>query len=102
MMSEATSSSPNVVTDAIGGAPPSLNLPPAPGIIVTPIGVQRGGQRIAEREGIKVVRLAADSTTENYLLEFLGSVVVGPRAAKLTLTGGVPDVRITPVKPEQQ
>ena len=72
------------------------------GIIVTPIGVQRGGQRIAEREGIKVVRLAADSTTENYLLEFLGSVVVGPRAAKLTLTGGVPDVRITPAKPEQK
>ena len=42
------------------------------GIMATPIGVQRGGQRIAEREGIKVVRLAADSTTENYLLEFLG------------------------------
>ncbi|MBN7303112.1 restriction endonuclease [Mycobacteroides abscessus subsp. bolletii] len=68
------------------------------GIIVTLIGVQNGGQRIAEREGIKVVRLAADSTTESYLLKFLGSVVVGPGAAPLTLTGHVPTVTVAPVE----
>ncbi|QCH24436.1 restriction endonuclease [Mycobacteroides salmoniphilum] len=68
------------------------------GIIVTPIGVQNGGQRIAEREGIKVVRLAADSTTESYLLKFLGSVGVGPGAAPLTLTGHVPTVTVVPVE----
>ncbi|SIL36107.1 Uncharacterised protein [Mycobacteroides abscessus subsp. abscessus] len=68
------------------------------GIIVTPIGVQNGGQRIAEREGIKVVRLAADSTTESYLLKFLGSVVVGPGAAQLTLTGHLPTVTVAPVE----
>ena len=70
------------------------------GIIVTPIGVQRGGKLIAEREGIQTVRLDTDSTNENYLLEFLGNFFVGPGGAKLTMTSHVPDVRVEPPKPK--
>jgi hypothetical protein len=62
------------------------------GIVVTPIGVQRGGQLIAKAAGIQIVHLDADSTTTGYLLEFLGNVFVGVHGATLTLTGGVPDV----------
>ena len=69
------------------------------GIIVTPIGVQRGGQLIAEAANIQIVHLDADSSTTDYLLEFLGNVFVGPRGLTLTLTGGVPDVTIAPTKP---
>jgi hypothetical protein len=68
---------------------------------VTPIGVQQGGQLIAEAEGIQVVHLDENSTTEGYLLEFLGDVFVGPRGATLTLTGGVPDVTVMPAKPNE-
>ena len=69
------------------------------GIVVTPIGVQRGGQLIAEAAGIQIVHLDADSTTTGYLLKFLGNVFAGPRGSTLTLTGGVPDVRVAPSKP---
>jgi hypothetical protein len=71
------------------------------GIVVTPIGVQRGGQLIAEAAGIQIVRLDADSTTTGYLLEFLGNVFIGVRGATLTLTGGVPDVTVAPTKPNE-
>lgn len=69
-------------------------------IVVTPIGLQRGARLIAERENIKTVHLDADSTTEGYLLKFLGSVVVGPRAATVTVTGHAPTVTITPAEPD--
>jgi hypothetical protein len=37
------------------------------GIVVTPIGVQRGGQLVAKSAGIEVVHLAANSTpTDTY------------------------------------
>lgn len=70
------------------------------GIVVTPIGVQSGGRLIAEAENIHVVQLDADSTTEGYLLKFLGSVVAGPSAAPLKLTGHTPTVTVTPVESE--
>jgi hypothetical protein len=60
------------------------------GIIVTPLGVQSGGQLIAEAEGIDIVRLNADSTiTGGYLLEFLDKIFIGPGGATVTVTGGV-------------
>jgi hypothetical protein len=43
-------------------------------IIMTPIGVQKGGQKIAEYEGIEQVRLAASSTTTDYMVKFLDKV----------------------------
>ena len=71
------------------------------GIVVTPIGVQQGGQLIAEAADIQIVHLDADSTTTGYLLKFLGNVFVGPRGATLTLTGGVPGVTVAPSKPNE-
>lgn len=46
------------------------------GIIVSPLGLQEGGARIAAAEGIRAVQLNANSTTTNYILEFLGNVRV--------------------------
>ncbi|KRQ26418.1 hypothetical protein AOT83_19045 [Mycobacteroides sp. H001] len=68
------------------------------GIVVTPIGVQKGGQLVAAAAGIKVIQLDADSSTESYLLKFLGDVFVGPGRAHLTLMGGVPEIRVAPAK----
>jgi hypothetical protein len=50
------------------------------GIVVTPIGVQDGGQLIAKGEGIHIVHLDADSTSTDYVLKFLGSVFIGVSA----------------------
>lgn len=71
------------------------------GILITPIGVQRGGQLIADAEGIQVVHLDADSTTTEYLLRFLGDVFVGPGSATHTLTGGTPEIIIAPAEPDE-
>jgi hypothetical protein len=71
------------------------------GIVVTPIGVQRGGQLIAKAADIQIVHLDADSTTTGYLLKFLGNVFVGPRGATLTLTGGAPDITVASTKPNE-
>lgn len=71
------------------------------GIVVTPIGVQRGGQLIAEAENIHVVHLDANTTTPGYLMQFLGNVIVGPGPAIVTLTGGTPVVTVAPAETEQ-
>ncbi len=47
------------------------------GIVVTPIGVQRGGQIVAKSAGIEVVHLDANSTRTDYVLSFLHNVFVG-------------------------
>jgi hypothetical protein len=62
------------------------------GIIVTPIGVQEGGEKIAEYEGIQVVHLDADSTTDAYVLKFLGSVFIGAPTATVTAAFPAPEV----------
>ena len=41
------------------------------GIIVSPLPLQRGAKLIAEHEHIAELRLAPDSTTENYIAQFL-------------------------------
>lgn len=49
----------------------------AGGILVTPIGIQEGAKRIAEKENIINVTLREDSTTENYMLQFLNNIYLG-------------------------
>lgn len=44
--------------------------------MVTPIGVQGGGQIVAKSAGIEVVHLDANSTTD-YVLKFLNKVFLG-------------------------
>jgi hypothetical protein len=64
----------------------------AGGIVVTPIGVQEGGEKIAKYEGIEIVHLDANSTTTDYVLSFLDKVFIGastvPTAVTVTLTAG--------------
>src|SRR5690606_1223250 len=49
----------------------------AGGIIVSPLELQAGAKRIASREGIAHVRLAAESTTVDYMFQFLKNLFVG-------------------------
>ena len=49
----------------------------AGGIVVTPIGVQQGGEKIAKYEGIEIIHLDADPTTTDYVLKFLDKVLLG-------------------------
>ena len=96
-----TTSRPN--QEAMGGFAYRIgDIGAAGGIMVSPLGVQEGAKKIANREGIKTVRLDADSTTTDFMVEFLEKVVAG-RSAKLggtgTLTAKVEAVQ--PDKPEQ-
>jgi hypothetical protein len=87
--------------EAIGGLAYRIkDVGASGGIVVTPIGVQRGGQLIADAENIHVVQLDADTTNSSYLLQFLGNVVVGPGPATMTLTPSTPGVRVEPVDPQ--
>lgn len=47
------------------------------GIIVSPLGIQKGADLIANHEGIISVKLNADSTTQEYILGFLNNIFVG-------------------------
>jgi hypothetical protein len=47
------------------------------GIIVSPKGVQAGGQKIAAKEGIVIIRLNKDATTTDFLLKTMDKLVVG-------------------------
>jgi hypothetical protein len=46
-------------------------------IIVTPFELQKGAKNVAATEGITHVKLAADSTTADYVCEFLEQVFTG-------------------------
>jgi hypothetical protein len=62
------------------------DLGAAGGIIVTPIGVQEGGVKIAKKEGIEIFHLDKDSTPTDFMLEGLKKVVAG-RSANFGGTG---------------
>lgn len=47
------------------------------GIIVSPLGLQAGGKKIAELDNIHEVILDANSTTENYMMKFLNEIIFG-------------------------
>ena len=47
------------------------------GIVVTPIGFQKGAALVAAAENIIHVKLCPDSTNHSYLLEFLNQIMVG-------------------------
>ncbi|MBS4729698.1 restriction endonuclease [Mycobacterium sp. SM1] len=50
------------------------------GIIVTPIGVQKGGQIVAQSADIEIVHLDANATPTDFRIKFLEKVVVGASA----------------------
>ncbi len=47
------------------------------GMIVSPLGIQEGAAKIANKENITSVRLDANSTTTQYIMKFLNKVMVG-------------------------
>lgn len=47
------------------------------GIIVSPLGIQKGGKKIAQSENVIDVILDENSTTENYIMRFLNETIVG-------------------------
>lgn len=47
------------------------------GIIVSPLGLQKGARKVAQAENIYSVLLDPNSTTSNYLLQFLNTVRAG-------------------------
>lgn len=49
------------------------------GILVSPLGFQLGGQKIAAGTNIIDVRLNANATGQDYVLQFLGKVFAGVR-----------------------
>ncbi|WP_405168111.1 restriction endonuclease [Nocardia sp. NBC_01499] len=68
------------------------DLGAAGGILVSPLGFQRGAQLIAGKEGIVEVHLDADSKPHQYVMHFLNTtfvgipVVVPPRPSATTVT----------------
>lgn len=53
------------------------DLGAAGGIIVSPLGLQEGAERIAKKNNIVNVKLSANSTTSEYILLFLNNVCIG-------------------------
>jgi Zn finger protein HypA/HybF involved in hydrogenase expression len=49
----------------------------AGGIIVTPLGIQKGAAKVAGAAGIVSVQLDPHSTTSDYVLQFLNNVMIG-------------------------
>jgi hypothetical protein len=47
------------------------------GIIVSPLGLQEGAQKVANAENVKHVTLGPDSTTNEYVMRFLNEIFVG-------------------------
>lgn len=47
------------------------------GIIVSPLGLQKGAKRIANAENIIEVKLSPDSNPNEYFMQFLNKVMVG-------------------------
>ena len=71
------------------------------GIIVAPLPLQSGAQRVANAEGIVAVQLNENSTTEEYVLRFLKHVMVGLRPEALTVSSGIISATLTTVAPAQ-
>jgi hypothetical protein len=59
------------------------------GIIVSPLGIQEGARKIAEAENVVSVRLGENSTTKNYVLQFLNKIFVGLTDAIVLSEGAV-------------
>lgn len=49
----------------------------AGGIIVSPLGIQEGGRKVANAENIKEVILDPNSTTKDYFMKYLNNFFIG-------------------------
>lgn len=60
----------------------------AGGIIVSPLGLQEGAEKIANAENIHNVILDENSTTTDYMMKFLNEIFIGI-GEKITLRGSI-------------
>ena len=68
----------------------------AGGIVVSPLGLQHGSALVAAHSGIRSVRLAPDSPTTSYVLQFLNQTFIGIEPEVLRIRDSAPVVRIDP------
>jgi len=47
------------------------------GIIVSPLGLQSGAEKVAQAENILSIKLTPESTTQEYVMEFLNKICIG-------------------------
>jgi hypothetical protein len=75
--------------DKMGGlAYRILDTGAAGGILVSPLGLQEGAEKVAAAENIHNVTLDKNSTTENYILKFLNEIRIG-RSDHMTLIDSI-------------
>lgn len=63
------------------------------GIIVSPLGLQEGAKKVASAENIISVKLTPESTTGNYILQFLNNIKIGI-TDRITISDSI-DIKIT-------
>lgn len=73
-----------------------LNTGAQGGIIVSPLGLQTGAKKVAEASNIESVILDAESTTTEYIMNFLNRIFIG--LSDPVESTDCLDIRITPVK----
>lgn len=57
-------------------------------ILVSPLGLQEGAKKVAEAAGILAVTLNADATPQEFVLSFLGNLILGIKGAEVKVQGG--------------
>jgi restriction endonuclease len=72
------------------------------GIMVSPLGLQEGAERIAKAEKVTSMKLSADATPEEFAIEFLGNAIVRPRGVQMRAEAGRVTVIVTPAQQVSQ
>jgi hypothetical protein len=66
------------------------------GIVVSPLGLQEGAAKVAAAERIHSVELNAASTTTEYIMRFLKTVMVGLKPEGITISATILSARLEP------
>lgn len=72
----------------------------AGGIVVTPLGLQAGARKIAEKDGVHSVILTPESTTTDYIMKFLNRVFIGASVRSGVVLGDTATAEVVP--PERE
>jgi len=62
-------------------------------LVVSPLGLQEGAAKVAAAAGVRAVRLPADASLENFVVEFLGNLYASLRGVQAVAQTGI----LTPV-----
>jgi hypothetical protein len=70
------------------------------GILVSPLGLQEGAKKVAAAEGIISVQLDPNSTTTEFLMRFLHTVMIGVQPERLSVTNTIISGSLEEVSPD--